>query len=180
MPFDHPAFVQTADGKGIPYVHVPRQEKNGWEPYRLLAEKSLSYFEELKKKGGNVYVDTLTYEEFGLLTELDVKKRFSEIKEKDKFHREEGNELRYMQDCQPEEKESPMEDRGRGNGTLCERRKLIGEDTIMNRLVQWKYSQEQKDGLHRMMSMGDAEEGYSCHLLSRNRCGKNAGNQKNV
>lgn len=82
MPFDHPAFVQTADGKGIPYVHVPRQEKNGREPYRLPAEKSLSYFEELKKKGGNVYVDTLTYEEFGLLTELDVKKRFSEIKNK--------------------------------------------------------------------------------------------------
>ena len=28
----------------------------------------------------------------------------------------------------------------------------------MNRLVQWKYSQEQKDELHRMMGMGVPKE----------------------
>lgn len=34
----------------------------------------------------------------------------------------------------------------------------IGEDTIMNRLVQWKYFQEQKDELHRMMGIGVPKE----------------------
>lgn len=57
-------------------------------------------------------------------------------------------------DCSAHFRDPVIRDRGRGNGTLCEQQRLIGEDTIMNRLVQWKYSQEQKDELHRMVSMG--------------------------
>lgn len=161
VPFGHPAFVQTADGKGTPYVHRTGQEKNKPKPYRLLGAESVSYFEKLQEKGEKVYIDAMTYEEFGLLTELDVKKRFSEIKEKEereKFHREEDNELRYAQDCQYGGQEVPDENIKGGKEPLWEQRKLKGGDTIMNRLVQWKYSQEQKDELHRMMDMGMPKE----------------------
>lgn len=157
VPFGHPAFGQTADGGEMPYVHRAGQEKNEPKPYRLLAAESVSYFEKLKEKGEKVYIDAMTYEEFGLLTELDVKKRFSEIQEKEereRFHREEDNELRYGQDCQCDSQEVPDESTKGGQEPLGEHRKLKGEDTIMNRLVQWKYSKEQKEELHRMMDMG--------------------------
>ena len=32
--------------------------------------------------------------------------------------------------------------------------RLLGEDTIMNRMAQWQYSKEQKDELHKMIAMG--------------------------
>ncbi len=142
-------------------MHRAGQEKKKPEPYRLLAEESVSYFEKLKEKGEKVYIDAMTYEEFGLLTELGVKKRFSEIQEKeerDKFHREEDNELRYGQGCQCNGREVPDESTKGGKEPLGEMRKLKGEDTVMNRLVQWKYSKEQKEELHRMMDMGMPKE----------------------
>lgn len=36
--------------------------------------------------------------------------------------------------------------------------KLEGEDTIMNRMVQWKYSREQKDELNKMIALGMPRE----------------------
>ena len=161
VPFGHPAFAQTADGGGTSYVHKAGQEKNERKPYRLLAAESISYYEKLKEKGEKVYIDTMAYEEFGFLTELDVKRRFSEIEEKEereKFHREEDNELRYAQDCQYDGQESKADNTKGEKEQLRELRKLKGEDTIMNRLIQWKYSQEQKDELHRMMGMGVPKE----------------------
>lgn len=158
IPFSHPAFDQTADGKGQPYVHRAEQSGSAQKPYQLLTKKSLSYFEGLKKKGENVYIDTLTYEEFGILTELDVRKRFLKLEEaeqKEKFHREEDNQLRYVQEpeeeqrkmIQPERKEAP-----------AKHRKPEGEDTLMNRMAQWKYSKEQKDELHKMIAVGMPKE----------------------
>ena len=154
IPFAHPAFNQTADGKGTPYVHVPNQTGNVSKPYQFLTSKSLSFFEKLKKKGESVYIDTLTYEELGVLTELDVKKRFLKLEEeeqKEQLHREENNELRYTQ-------ELPVEEGLEKQEHPAECRKPEGEDTLMNRMAQWKYSKEQKDELHKMISVGIPKE----------------------
>lgn len=155
VPFTHPAFDQTADGKGTPYIHVAKQAENMAKPYQILTKKSLSYFEELKKKGENVYIDTLTYEEFSFLTELEMKKRFLKLEEKEqkeKFQREEDNELLYApqqeEEPKPEIKKKPSE----------KHRKPEGEDTIMNRMAQWQYTKEQKDELHKMIAIGIPKE----------------------
>lgn len=152
IPFGHPAFSQTADGKGKPYVHIQSGQKTVAEqPYKILSPKAVAYYESLKEKGENVYIDTLTYEEFGVLTELDMKKRFLSIDEKEqkeRLHREQENELQYapevVQTTVMEKKAEPKQ----------EKRKLVGEDTIMNRMAQWEYTKEQKEELHKMMALG--------------------------
>ena len=151
IPFGHPAFAQTADGKGKPYVHIQTGQKTVAEqPYRILSPKAVAYYESLKEKGENVYIDTLTYEEFGVLTELDMKKRFLSLDEKEqreRLNREQENELQYapepVQTTVTEKKSEPKQ----------EKRKLVGEDTIMNRMAQWQYSKEQKEELHKMSSI---------------------------
>lgn len=155
VPFGHPAFSQTADGKGKPYVHFPSGQKNTKEPpYKLLSPKAVSYYENLKEKGENVYIDTLTYEEFAVLTELDMKKRFLSFDEKEqcqRLNKEQGNELRYAPEAlQNPEIEKKVE-------VKPKRQKIVGEDTIMNRMAQWQYSKEQKEELHKMMALGMAK-----------------------
>ena len=163
IPFGHPAFDQTADGKGKPYVHVPGSSGGGQvQPFQLLTPKALSYYEELKKKGENVYIDKIDYKDFELLTDAGMKKRFISIEEqeqKEQLYREQDNELMYAQEDEPEnesaqeeaepEQETDKEDKPEAGG-----RRLEGEDTIMNRMAQWKYSKEQKDELHRMIALG--------------------------
>ena len=163
IPFGHPAFDQTADGKGKPYVHVPGSRGGGQvQPFQLLTPKALSYYEELKKKGENDYIDKIDYKDFELLTDAGMKKRFISIEEqeqKEQLYREQDNELMYAQEDEPEnepaqeeaepEQETDKEDKPEAGG-----RRLEGEDTIMNRMAQWKYSKEQKDELHKMIALG--------------------------
>lgn len=163
IPFGHPAFDQTADGKGKPYVHVPGSSGGGQvQPFQLLTPKALSYYEELKKKGENVYIDKIDYKDFELLTDAGMKKRFISIEEqeqKEQLYREQDNELMYAQEDEPEnepaqeeaepEQETDKEEKPEAGG-----RRLEGEDTIMNRMAQWKYSKEQKDELHKMIALG--------------------------
>ena len=163
IPFGHPAFDQTADGKGKPYVHVPGGSGGAQvQPFQLLTPKALSYYEELKKKGENVYIDKIDYKDFELLTDAGMKKRFISIEEqeqKEQLYREQDNELMYAQEEEAEnepaqeeaepERAADKEDRPEAGG-----RRIEGEDTIMNRMAQWKYSKEQKDELHRMIALG--------------------------
>ncbi len=162
IPFGHPAFDQTADGKGKPYVHVPNSGGGGQAlPFQLLTPKALSYYEELKKKGENVYIDKIDYKDFELLTDAGMQKRLISMEEqeqKEQLNREQDNELMYAQEDVPEpgaaetkpkqaEKEPVPEPEAAG-------RRIEGEDTIMNRMAQWKYSKEQKDELHKMIALG--------------------------
>ena len=163
IPFGHPAFDQTADGKGEPYVHVPGSGGGGQvQPFQLLTPKALSYYEELKKKGGNVYIDKIDYKDFELLTDAGMKKRFISMEEqeqKEQLYREQDNELMYVQEEELEngpaqETAEPERAAEKGDKPETVERKIEGEDTIMNRMAQWKYSKEQKDELHRMIALG--------------------------
>lgn len=163
IPFGHPAFDQTADGKGKPYVHVPNSGGGGQAlPFQLLTPKALSYYEELKKKGENVYIDKIDYRDFELLTDAGMKKRFISMEEqeqKEQLDREQDNELMYAPEEETDnepaheaaepERAADKEDKPEAGG-----RRLEGEDTIMNRMAQWKYSKEQKDELHKMIALG--------------------------
>lgn len=96
-----------------------------------------------------------------MLTELDMRKRFLSLDEKEqreKLNKEQENELQYA----PEEedtKETGEEAKPSGSdGAGTSKRKIAGEDTIMNRMAQWQYSKEQKEELHKMMALGMTKE----------------------
>ena len=162
IPFGHPAFDQTADGKGKPYVHVPNSGGGGQAlPFQLLTPKALSYYEELKKKGENVYIDKIDYKDFELLTDAGMQKRFISMEEqeqKEQLNREQDNELMYAQEDVPEPETAGTKPKQAAKEPVPEPeaagRRLEGEDTIMNRMAQWKYSKEQKDELHKMIALG--------------------------
>ena len=96
IPFNHPMFNQTADGKGEPYVHQIRGADNLiGPPFEILSDKAVKYYEKLKDKGENVYIDSLTYEQFMMLGDAELRRRLSmqdEAEQKARIDREQENE----------------------------------------------------------------------------------------
>lgn len=105
-PFGHPIFSQTADGEGVPYEHEPAVEGESVEPgFTILNEKSLAYYEGLKAKGEPVYIDTIPYEDFMLLGQMEVEKRFMDLDEqeqRDRLNEDMEPELEYAFDTEDE------------------------------------------------------------------------------
>lgn len=155
IPFGHPAFDQTADGKGKPYVHVQNRGGSGQaQPFQLLTPKALAYYEGLKEKGENVYIDKIDYKDFELLTDAGMKKRFTSMEEqeqKERLNREQDNELMYAQEDGVEQEVAAIK---AVPEQVAAGRRIEGEDSIMNRMAQWEYSKEQKDELHKMIALG--------------------------
>ena len=92
-------------------------------PFQLLTPKALSYYEELKKKGENVYIDKIDCKDFELLTDAGMKKRFISMEEqeqKERLDREQDNELLYAQEDVPER------NRSRRQKSLCRNRRQQG------------------------------------------------------
>ena len=78
IPFRHPMFNQTADGKGKAYVHKTQgADRIIGPPFEILSEKAIKHYEKMKDKGENVYIDTLTYEQFMMLGDAELNRRFS-------------------------------------------------------------------------------------------------------
>ena len=104
IPFNHPMFNQTADGKGEPYVHQIRGADNLiGPPFEILSDKAVKYYEKLKDKGENVYIDALTYEQIMMLGDAELSRRFfmqDEVEQKAKIDREQANELEYVDESQ--------------------------------------------------------------------------------
>ena len=138
IPFAHPMFNQTADGKGEPYVHqIDADSHLIGPPFEILSQKAVEHYMKLQKKGENIYIDTLTYDEFMLLGDLELSRRFSELEEeseKAKLNRMQDNELEYVQEQTEEAKESKTD----------KKKKDDWEDNIMNRMMHWSYTEEQK------------------------------------
>lgn len=73
IPFRHPMFNQTADGKGKAYVHNTQgADRIIGPPFEILSEKAVKHYEKMKDKGENVYIDTLTYEQFMMLGDAEL------------------------------------------------------------------------------------------------------------
>lgn len=130
IPFRHPMFDQTADGKGKPYVHAGScGDHLAGPPFELLTRRAVEYFEKQKEKGENVHIDSLSYEEFMLLGDAGLSRRFTGPEE---------NTLK-----------------GRPGKPPAERReKGEWEDTISNRMLHWEYGEEQKKEVQKAMAAG--------------------------
>lgn len=117
-PFKHPVFAQTADGEGKPYVHEPAAEGDAIGPgFTILNKESLAYYEGMKEKGEPVYIDTVPYEDFMLLGQVDMEKRFMDLDEQEQQERlnedmESGLELEYAFDMEDETADSSGENAG--------------------------------------------------------------------
>ena len=146
-PFTHPAFNQTADGKGKSYEHIPRGDSVIiGPPFEILNRKSLEYYERLKEKGKNVYIDKLTMAEFMLLKNETVIKRLKKIepqKENSKVDMEISGELEYQEDME-----------SANDTNEIKRWKKLKEDTVTNRMIFWKFSKEQCDEVKKEMREG--------------------------
>lgn len=138
IPFAHPMFDQTADGKGEPYVHqIDADSHLIGPPFEILSQKAVEHYKKLQKKGENIYIDTLTYDEFMLLGDLELSRRFSALEEeseKAKLNRMQDNELEYVQE-QTETESNEKQDK---------RDDTEWEDNIANRMIHWSYTAEQK------------------------------------
>ena len=89
----------------------------------------------MKDKGENVYIDTLTYDEFMMLVDTELSRKFSlqdEAEQKAKIDREQANE--------------PV--------INPEREKTKWEDTITNRMLHWSYTPEQKEEVKKALAAG--------------------------
>ena len=69
--------VLEYDGKGKAYVHKTQgADRIIGPPFEILSEKAIKHYEKMKDKGENVYIDTLTYEQFMLLGDKELSRRF--------------------------------------------------------------------------------------------------------
>lgn len=138
VPFGHPMFQQTADGKGKAYIHKVRGKRElVGRPYEILSAKALEHFEKRKANGDNVYIDTLTYDEFILLSDVEMSKRFTKLDEKEqkeKLNQELEAELEYAEEMNQKINEIRQVNRPK-----------LKEDTITNRIIHWPYTKEQKE-----------------------------------
>lgn len=154
-PFGHPVFSQTADGEGMPYEHEPAAEGESAEPgFTILNEKSLAYYEGMKEKGEPVYIDTIPYEDFMLLGQADMEKRFTELDEQEQRNRlndEMAPELEYAFDMEDEMPDSSEESTGVMKSLVTGEQGK--EDSISYRLFHWKFSVEQKEEVKRAMAV---------------------------
>ena len=130
-------------------------------PFEILSDKAVKYYEKLKDKGENVYIDSLTYEQFMVLGDAELSRRFSmqdEAEQKAKIDREQANELEYVDESQ---KSDAADSANASNGSAGakpvrnpEREKPKWEDTITNRMLHWSYTLEQKEEVKKALAAG--------------------------
>lgn len=148
IPFAHPMFDQTADGKGEPYVHEVTGKRNLiGPPFEILSKKAVEYYEKQKEKGDNIYIDDLKYEEFMMLGESELNHRFSSLEEKeqkDKLNQEQARELEYSEEAVIKTQLEPK--------NTTKRMKPGWEDTLTNRMLHWNYTEGQKEVLQKAVA----------------------------
>lgn len=169
IPFAHPMFNQTADGKGKPYVHpVKGDSPLTGQSFELLSEKAVKHYEKLKENGGNVYIDSLFYDAFMMLGEPELKRRLTgldEAEQKAKIDEEQAHELEYADEAQNPDTnanggagDSSGAASGGGQAVSVKRQKPEWEDTITNRMLHWSYTQEQKEEVKKALAAGVPKE----------------------
>ncbi len=126
--------------------------------------RAISFYQRegfiIQCKGENVYIDSLTYEQFMLLGDKELSRRFSmqdEAEQKAKIDREQANELEYVDESQ---KSDAAESANASNGSTGGKpvrnpgEKPKWEDTITNRMMHWSYTAEQKEEVKKALAAG--------------------------
>lgn len=164
IPFVHPMFNQTADGKGKPFEYDIADAKNViGSTYEILTERALKHYETMKEKGENVYIDSLTYEQFMLLGDMELNRRFMAIEEREQINRinhEQQRELEYAEELGVTSETSSDTTGGQSvaNRRQINREKPKWDDTISNRILHWNYSEEQKQAMVGALKAGVSKQ----------------------
>lgn len=114
----------------------------------LLSSEALKYYEEQKEKGEPVYIDKLSYEEFKLLGQTDMDKRFMELDEqeqRERFNEEQARELEYQT------QEEDFMDEAEAEEAMPDEQVFQPEDSIQNRMFRMHFSKEQLNEVQRAM-----------------------------
>ena len=159
VPFTHPAFNQTADGKGKPYVHkTPANGIRDKPGYRLLGQEAVDYYERLKAQGKPVFIDQLSVGELKALSRIEMEKSFLNM---DRTGHEEKRDMELYDKtaCRHGENTSDAI-KAVVKKAKVHRKKPEGGDSLMNRMAQWHYSEEQKAELHKMTALGIPKKLY--------------------
>lgn len=154
VPFNHPRFSLTADGKGVAYVHKPIEKKGAMGPsVELLSPESVKYYEKLKERGGNVYIQDMKYEEVMLLGVADLKKQILDADEADqkaKMNAEQERELEYAQEHIQMQKIA----RDLPKRKMQTQQPAADADLLIKREMKAIYSAEQKEALRKALAKG--------------------------
>ena len=145
VPFGHENFSQTEDGGERPYIHKPKLKKKIL-PVEMVGQSSMDYLEKLKEMG-ELDITTLTFNELKLLGDEDLNKALRGVEEKQIRQREAeltGYHMEYSADGEEENTDS---------GETFKKPKKLGEDTITNRVVEWKFSDEQLEELKKALTI---------------------------
>ena len=157
VPFAHPAFNQTADGKGKPYVHKASANGIRDKPgYRLLGQEAMDYYEGLKAQGKPVFIDQLSAGELKALSRIEMEKSFLNMDETG--HEEKMDMGLYDGDACLQGENTGDAVKAVLKKARVHRKKPEGGDSLMNRMAQWHYSEEQKAELHKMAALGIPKE----------------------
>lgn len=150
VPFRHENFNQTEDGGERPYIHKPKLKKKIL-PVEMVGQSSMNYLEKLKERG-ELDITTLTFNELKLLGDEDLNKALRGMEEKQIIQREAeltGYHMEYSADREEENIDS---------GGIFKKPKKLGEDTITNRVVEWKFSDEQLEELKKALAIKMPQE----------------------
>lgn len=150
VPFGHENFNQTEDGGEKPYIHKPDFKKKIM-PVEMMGQSSMDYMEKLKERG-ELDITTLTFNELKLLGDEDLNKALRGVEEKQIRQKEAelaGYDMEYSADGADENTNS---------GEKFKKPKKPGEDTITNRVVEWKFSDNQLEELKKALILKMPQE----------------------
>lgn len=139
VPFNNPHFKETEDGGAKSYVHETNQSRIVGEPVTLLDKSSVEYFQKLKESGENIYIDKIEYKAFMSLGQPEFRKKLLEHEEQrqiNKMNDELEHELQYSENDSEANSSS-------GNKPKNLMPKFDGEDTTINRSINWIFTKEQ-------------------------------------
>ena len=150
VPFGHKNFNQTEDGGEKTYIHKPQLKKRIL-PVEMVGQSSMNYLEKLKERG-ELDITTLTFNELKLLGDEDLNNALRDVEEKQIRQREAelaGYHMEYSADGAGENTNS---------GEKFKKPRKPGEDTITNRVVEWKFSDEQLEELKKALTIKMPQE----------------------
>ncbi len=118
--------------------------------------QSLAYYEGLKEKGEPVYIDTIPYEDFVLLGQTDVEKRFTDMDEQEQRESLSGDmELEYAFDME----EDIQGENGAGSSAMAGKGGMAGVPKMADMEVPESFviGEPGADGTSAAGNSGEAE-----------------------
>lgn len=173
----HPRFMESADGKGKPFILQKKLERFIGKPFEFLDKKSLAYYEKLRETESGIEITTLTYDELMILDDLgfmDTVKEQDMQREVEKIREEEDTDGNLMYTPPADEEDSSE---NRLSGLIMERKEKRYEyqNTLQERLDSLEFSNLQVDEILKAVDAGIPESYILSYAYPENSVFKLAG-----